>query len=119
VVLCHLLDPSLTTQVGATQLVDLLAGNPGNRSFLAILDTKADAAAMSVRENDAAAADGCTPPSALGVNVLGWPFRQRHLAQSETWRQRQRCPSDFERLAPRRLVPRGRQRHAGAVPGGD
>jgi hypothetical protein len=104
---------------GATQPVDLFAGNPGHPAFLAILDTTVDAAAMSVRDNDAAAADCRTPPSAHGVHVPECPFRQRHLGQSEAWRQRERCPSDSERLAPRRLVARGRQRHAGAVPGGD
>jgi hypothetical protein len=53
----------------ATQLVDLLAGNPGLPAFLSILDTTVDAAAMSVRDNDAAAADGRTPPSAQGAHV--------------------------------------------------
>jgi hypothetical protein len=56
-------------KLGATQLVELLAGNPGHPTFLAILDTTIDAAAMSVRENDAEA-DGRTPPSAQGVHVL-------------------------------------------------
>jgi hypothetical protein len=55
----HPLDPSLTVQVadawlplatGATQLVDLLVGNPRRPVFLAILDTTFDAAAMSVRD---------------------------------------------------------------------
>jgi hypothetical protein len=57
-------------KLGATQLVELLAGNPGHPTFLAILDTTIDAAAMSVLENAAAEADGRTPPSAQGVHVL-------------------------------------------------
>jgi hypothetical protein len=73
---------------------------------------------MSMGESDGAAADGRIP-SDYGVHFPGWPFRQRHLGQSEACRQRERFPSDRERLAPRRLVERGRQRHAGAVPGGD
>jgi hypothetical protein len=103
---------------GAAQLVDLLAGNPGHPESLAILSTKVDRTAMSMEESDGAAADGRIP-SDHGVHVPGWPFRQRYLGQSEAWRQRERFPSDRERLAPRRLVERGRQRHAGAVPGGD
>jgi hypothetical protein len=87
-------------QLGATHLVDLLAGNPEHPAFLAILDKTVDAAAMFVRDNEAAAADGCTPLSAHGIHVLGWPFRRRHLGQSETWHQRKRCTSDCERLAP-------------------
>jgi hypothetical protein len=55
--------------LGVTQLVDLLARNPGHPAFLAFLDTTVDAAAMSVRDNDAAAADGRTPPSVLRVSV--------------------------------------------------
>jgi hypothetical protein len=94
--------------------MDLLAGNPGHPAFLAILYTTVDAAAMSVRDNDAAAADELTPPSADGVHVPEWPFRQRHQGQSEVRRQCERCPSEGKRLAPRRLEVRGRQRHAGA-----
>jgi hypothetical protein len=55
--------------LGGTQLVDLLAGNPGHPSFLAFLETTVDAAAMSVRYNDAAAAGGRPPPSANGVHI--------------------------------------------------
>jgi hypothetical protein len=69
--------------LGATQLVDLLAGNPGHPAFLTILDTTVDAAAMSMRDNDAAAADVRTQMSAQGAQVPEWPFRQRHLGQSE------------------------------------
>jgi hypothetical protein len=105
--------------LGATQLVDLLAGNPGHPAFLTILDTTVDAAAMSMRDNDAAAADVRTQMSAQGAQVPEWPFRQRHLGQSEARRQRERCPSYRALLPPRRLVARGRQRHAGVVPVGD
>jgi hypothetical protein len=105
--------------LGALRLVDLLAGNSRHPALLAISDMIVDAAALSVRDNDAAAADGRALPSTYGVHVLGRTFCRRHLGRSETWRQRERCTSDCERLAPRRLVARGRQRHAGSVPGGD
>jgi hypothetical protein len=62
--------------LGALRLVDLLAGNSRHPALLAISDMIVDAAALSVRDNDAAAADGRAPPSAHGVHVLGWPFRQ-------------------------------------------
>jgi hypothetical protein len=92
---------------GATQLVDLLARKPGHTASLAILDTTANAVAMSVRDNDAAAADGRTPPPTHGVCIPERRFRQRHLSQLEAWRQRERFPPDRERLAPRRLVEVG------------
>jgi hypothetical protein len=111
--------PGSQKQLGATQLVDLLAGNPGHLAFLAILEKTVDAAATSVRHNHAAAADGRALPSTYGVHVLGRTFCRRHLGRSETWRQRERCTSDCERLALRRVEARGRQRHAGAVPRGD
>jgi hypothetical protein len=38
---------------GTPQLVDLLAGNPGHPALLAILETIVDAAALSLRDNDA------------------------------------------------------------------
>jgi hypothetical protein len=38
--------------------MDLLARNPGQPTLLAFLDTTVDAAAMSARDNDVAAADG-------------------------------------------------------------
>jgi hypothetical protein len=55
--------------LGATQLVDLLARNPGHTAILAILDATVYAAAISVQDNDAAAADGRTPPSTHGVRI--------------------------------------------------
>jgi hypothetical protein len=109
---CQPLDPSLTTR-GADALLPqatgchLVAENPGHPAFLSILDTTVDATAMSLRDKVAAAAGGRTPPSPHSVHVPEWPFRRRHLGQSETWRQRECFSSDLERLAPGRLVARG------------
>jgi hypothetical protein len=121
---CQPLDPSLTTRVADALLPQatgchLVAENPGHPAFLPILDPTVDAAALSLRDKVAAAAGGRTPPSPHGVHVPEWPFRRWHLGQSETWRQRECRSSELERLAPGRHVARGRQRHAGAVPGGD